>query len=138
MKLNARIAKLRIQRGARGFTFMELLIVMTIMAILVVVAVPIYMSYVKRARENVLRQDLWVMRQAIDKYTTDKEKAPQGLDDLVSAGYMREVPVDPITKEKDWVTEPEKSPANPEAPGIENVKSAAEGTDTNGTPYSDY
>jgi general secretion pathway protein G len=127
-------------RRQRGFTFLELLIVMTILAILAVVAVPVFLTNIKHARETRLHHDLVVMREAIDKYTVDKEKAPQSLQELVSAGYLKFLPEDPITKSTDtWRIEMETETILPDAtPGIRDVKSGAEGTDSNGKPYSEY
>ncbi|HWQ31649.1 MAG TPA: prepilin-type N-terminal cleavage/methylation domain-containing protein [Blastocatellia bacterium] len=126
--------------GERGFSLMELVIVMTILAILATVAVPIYNTHVKHAREVTLKQDLDAMRRAIDNYTVDKQRAPQSLQDLVSSGYLRMVPVDPLTKSADtWVTEQEDTPFSPDAPiGIKNVRSGAEGADSEGKAYSEY
>lgn len=125
---------------ARGFTFMELLIVMTVIAILATVAIPVYNTHIRRAKEVVLQQNLYEMRRAIDNYTVDKEQAPQSLQDLVSAGYLRAIPVDPLTKSADtWVTEMESEPPGPDVPaGIKDVRSGAEGVGTNGIPYSQY
>jgi general secretion pathway protein G len=126
--------------GQGGFTFLELLIVMTILAILATVAIPAYLNNIKHARETRLLHDLWVMREAIDKYTVDKERAPQSLQDLVTAGYLRAVPEDAISKTADtWQLEMETEKLTQDAPaGIRNVKSGAEGADSNGKPYSEY
>jgi general secretion pathway protein G len=123
-----------------GFTFLELLIVMTIMAILAAVAIPTYLTNIKRAREVRLQGDLFMMRNALDKYTVDKEKAPQSLGDLVSAGYLRAIPEDAITKSVEtWEIEMESETLSADTPaGIRNVKSGAPGTDSNGKPYSEY
>ena len=86
----------------RGFTIVELLIVMSIMAILISVAVPIYRTHVQHAREAVLKQNLFTLRSLISQYGLDKQKAPQSLDDLVQAGYLKQIPVDPITGQRDW------------------------------------
>ena len=86
----------------RGFTIIELLIVMSIMAILISVAVPIYRIHMQHAREAVLKQNLFTLRSLISQYGLDKQKAPQSLDDLVQAGYLKELPVDPITGQRDW------------------------------------
>jgi len=119
---------------------MELVIVMTVMAILMAVAIPIYITHIKRAKEVVLKQNLDEMRRAIDKFTVDKEHGPSSLDDLVSAGYLRNVPIDPIANSSDtWRTEMETETTSPDvAPGIKDVKSGAEGTDSTGKSYSEY
>ncbi|HEX4949339.1 MAG TPA: prepilin-type N-terminal cleavage/methylation domain-containing protein [Blastocatellia bacterium] len=124
----------------RGFTLMELVIVMTVIAILVSVAVPVYVTYVKRAKEVVLMNDLDEMRRAIDKYTADKEKAPQSLQDLVTGGYLRRVPEDPITKSSEtWEIEMETEAPRPGVPaGIANVRSGADGAGTDGRAYKEY
>ena len=89
-----------------GFTLMELMIVMLIIGILMMVAIPRFEASVKQAREAVLKEDLHVMRAAIDSYTMDKQKAPNSLDDLTQDGYLREIPIDPFTHTKDsWVTD---------------------------------
>jgi general secretion pathway protein G len=119
---------------------MELVIVMTVIAILLAVAIPIYITHIKRAKEVVLKQNLDEMRRAIDKFTVDKERAPATLEELVSAGYLRSVPIDPVANSADaWRTEMETETASPDvAPGIKDVKSSAEGTDATGKAYSEY
>src|SRR5471032_2666423 len=87
--------------GERGFTLMELIIVMAVIGILLTIAIPAYLQSIKKAKEAVLKEDLHTMRTAIDQYTVDKEKAPQGLDDLVQAGYLKVVPIDPMTNRSD-------------------------------------
>lgn len=126
--------------GERGFTLMELVIVMTVIAILLAVAIPVYITHIQRAREVVLKQDLDEMRRAIEKFRVDKERAPATLDELVTAGYLRSVPIDPITKTADsWQVEMETDAPSPDAaPGIANVRSGAEGSDSTGKPYSEY
>src|ERR1700744_1919899 len=84
-------------RRQEGFTLVELMVVMLIIGVLAAIAIPSYISSLKAAREAVLKEDLHVMRQAIDSYTMDKEKGPQSLDDLVQSGYLKEVPNDPMT-----------------------------------------
>ena len=125
---------------SRGFTLMEIVIVMTVISILLAVAIPIYMTHVRRAKEVVLKTNLDEMRRAIDKYTVDKEKAPSSLADLVSAGYLRKIPDDPLTRSAEtWRTEMETETTSPEvAPGIKDVRSGAEGSDSEGKPYSEY
>ena len=129
-----------LESRARGFTLMEIVIVMTVISILLAVAIPIYMTHIKRAKEVVLRTNLDEMRRAIDKYTVDKEKAPSSLADLVSAGYLRKIPDDPLTRSAEtWRTEMETETTSPEvAPGIKDVRSGAEGSDSEGKPYSEY
>ena len=129
-----------LESRARGFTLMEIVIVMTVISILLAVAIPIYMTHIKRAKEVVLRTNLDEMRRAIDKYTVDKEKAPSSLADLVSAGYLRKIPDDPLTRSAEtWRTEMETETTSPEvAPGIKDVRSGAEGSDSEGKPYAEY
>ena len=119
----------------------ELMIVIFIILILMAIAVPRFEASVVRAREATLRTDLDTLRKCIDAYTLDKERAPQSLDDLVSAGYLREIPVDPFTRQRDtWVTVQEDlySSIDQTEPGITDVHSGASGTGTDGTPYSSW
>jgi general secretion pathway protein G len=124
-----------------GFTLIELLIVMTIIAILATMAIPRFASAIKHAREAVLKEDLHVMRSAIDSYTMDKQKAPQSLEDLVQDGYLKAIPQDPMTYSKDtWVTNTSDamSTVDQTEPGIDDVHSGSEDTDSNGQPYSSW
>src|SRR5438046_5640698 len=119
----------------------ELLIVLALIVILATMGMTQYRNSVVHAKEAVLKQDLFRMRDAIDQYYADKGKYPSTLDALVSEGYMRKLPEDPFTKSSDtWVTEPaEPDPSNPGAdPGVYNVKSSAPGTALDGTSYSDW
>src|SRR4030088_2629353 len=95
------VRKLKTGR-ASGFTLLEMMIVMIIMGILLSIALPIYNQALVRARESVLRNDLFEMRKLISQYTLDKQKAPQSLEDLVSAGYIKAIPKDPMTNEANW------------------------------------
>lgn len=124
----------------RGFTLIELLIVMAVIATLVAVAVPIYQKSVIRAKESVLKQNLFSMRTVIDEYTYDKAKAPQALDDLVKEGYLRQVPVDPMTGSADWevVMEDAVTSVNQTEPGIFDVRSGSDGKSLDGTVYSEW
>jgi general secretion pathway protein G len=127
--------------GARGFTLVELLIVISLISILAAMGLVQYKNSVQSSREAVLRTDLFRMRDAIDQYYADKGKYPSAIDALVSDGYMRKVPEDPITKSSDtWVTVPaEPDPNNPSGDaGIYDVKSGAQGTALDGTNYSDW
>src|ERR1041384_8412367 len=122
-----------------GFTLLELMIVISILIILVSVALPQYQKTTMHARETMLGYDLDTMRKLIDQYSADKGKLPQSLDDLVSAGYMREVPKDPITDNKDWTIDTGDDPYSTEGgTGVTNVHSAASEVSTNGTPYSEW
>jgi general secretion pathway protein G len=124
-----------------GFTLLELLIVMTIIAVLAVVAIPKFSAAIKMAREAVLKEDLHVMRSAIDSYTMDKQKAPQSLEDLVQDGYLKAVPEDPFTRSKDsWVTDSNGAlySLDQTDPGIDDVHSGSQELDANGQPYSTW
>ncbi|MGA2881156.1 MAG: type II secretion system protein [Bryobacteraceae bacterium] len=124
-----------------GFTFIELMIVMAIIAILMAVALPIYTRSIIRSKESVLKNNLYTLRTVIDEYTYDKQKAPQTLEDLVSDGYLRQVPIDPITGTADsWklIMEDASNTVNQTQPGIFDVRSGADGTSLEGTPYSDW
>jgi general secretion pathway protein G len=125
----------------RGFTLVELLIVISLISILAAMGLVQYKNSVTSTKESVLRTDLFRMRDAIDQYYADKGKYPSSLDSLVSDGYMRKIPEDPITKAADtWQTVPaEPDPSNPSAePGIYDVKSGAQGQSLDGTAYSDW
>ena len=123
-----------------GFTLLELMVVIAIIVILLGLAAGRYERSVLSTREAVLKQDLREMREAIQRYTLDKQAAPQSLDDLVAAGYLREVPVDPITRRKDWQTENEDVLLSPDqtTTGVSDVHSAAAGMSTENTPYSSW
>jgi general secretion pathway protein G len=125
----------------RGFTLLELMIVITIILILLSLGTGRYQQSVVRAKEAALKQDLAVMRQAIHQYTVDKQQAPQSLEDLVSAGYLREVPVDPFTQRKDWELVFEDLLLSPEqsTTGITDVRSRSDRVSPfEGTPYNQW
>ena len=124
-----------------GFTLMELMIVMMIIGVLTTLAIPSFVSAVRSAREAVLKEDLRVMRSAIDSYTMDKQKAPQSLDDLVQDGYLKAIPEDPMTKSRDtWVTDVSDSlhTLDQTDPGIDDVHSGSQDTGTDGQAYSTW
>lgn len=129
------------RRRRRGFTFVELMIVMAIIAVLLSVAIPIYSRSIVRAKESVLKNNLFTMRTVIDEYTYDKQKAPQTLQDLVSDGYLRQIPQDPITNSSDtWkiIPEDQGNTVNQTEPGIFDVRSGSDKTSLEGTAYSDW
>ena len=124
-----------------GFTLIELIVVIAIIMILASVAAMNYQHSVWRAREAVLRNDLFTLRSSIDQYTLDKQKAPQSLEDLVTAGYIKFIPKDPITNSTDtWVTEQEDSlmAIDQSEPGIVDVHSGADTESTDGTAYNTW
>ena len=131
----------RTHKQDAGFTLIELLIVMMIILILTGMAIPKFQSAIRNAKEAVLKEDLHVMRIAIDSYTLDKQKAPQSLEDLISDGYLKEVPQDPFTYGKDtWVTDMGDSlhSLDQSEPGIDNVHSGSQETGSDGQPYSSW
>lgn len=127
-------------RRSRGFTLLELMIVISMMIILISIAVPMYQRSIVQARESVLRSNLATLRNVISQYTLDKQKAPQSLDDLVTAGYLRQVPVDPMTRETNWevVQEDVLMAVDQQEPGIIDVHSTSSLTATDGTAYSTW
>lgn len=126
-------------RPNKGFSLLELMIAMFIMIILLSVAVPTYERSVRQARETVLRENLWQMRRAIDQYKADKGKLPSSVDDLVSAKYLHEKPIDPILEKTEWdEIQGEDAGSEEGAQGLTDVKSMADGEDMDGKPYKDY
>ncbi len=131
----------RCRRFAQGFTLLELMIVITIILILITIGAGHYQRSLLRAKEAALHHDLRVMREAIEQYTLDKQTAPQSLDDLVSAGYLREIPTDPITRRKDWRADFENVLLSPEqsGTGITDVHSTSESVSPfENSPYSSW
>jgi general secretion pathway protein G len=131
----------RSRRRSRGFTLIELMIVMSIILILISISIPIYNQSITRAKESVLRDDLFTLRSLINQYTLDKQKAPQSLDDLVSGGYLKQLPKDPFTNRSDsWTTEQEDVllSVDQQEPGITDVHSGATLTSLDGTAYNTW
>ncbi|SPE37937.1 General secretion pathway protein G [Candidatus Sulfopaludibacter sp. SbA6] len=136
-----------IRRRTCGFTFVELMVVITIIVLLISMAVPIYSNTIRRAKESVLMNNLTTLRDVIDRYTYDKQKAPQSLQDLVSDGYFKEVPYDPMTGSnttwriimETWriIMEEASQSVNQSEPGIFDVKSGSDKIGLDGTPYSE-
>lgn len=127
--------------GLRGFTFIELMVVLTIIVVLVTMAIPIYQKSILRAKESVLKNNLFTIRTVVDNYTYDKQKAPQTLRDLVTEGYLRDVPMDPMTgSNQSWKTIMEDSTqsVNQSEPGIFDIRSGSDKIGLDGTPYSDW
>jgi len=124
----------------RGFTLLELMIVISIIMILMAIAVPVYNQSVIQSREAVLRSNLSTLRNVISQYTLDKQKAPQSLDDLVTAGYLRQIPIDPMTRLPNWevVQEDVMLAVDQQDPGITDVHSASSGNASDGTAYSSW
>jgi general secretion pathway protein G len=130
------------KQQSRGFTLIELMIVISIILILVSVALPVYQRSIWRARESVLKQNLFALRSVISQYTLDKQKAPQSLEDLVTGGYFRQIPNDPITGRNDtWTVEEETDTimaVDQQEPGIFDVHSGSTGVGSDGTAYNTW
>ena len=130
-----------LRRSLRGFTFVELMVVITIIVLLITMAVPIYNRTILRAKESVFMSNLNSIRQVIDSYTYDKQKAPQSLQDLVTEGYFKEVPFDPMTgSNSTWRTIQEEATqsVSQSEPGIFDVKSGSDKIGLDGRPYSEW
>jgi general secretion pathway protein G len=132
----------RSSKQSRGFTLIELMIVISMMLILVSIAIPAYNRSILHAKEGVLRQNLFTMRSLISQYTLDKQKAPESLDDLVTAGYIKQIPVDPFTGRSDsWTADQEDytlSVDTQDTSGIKDVHSGSSQISTDGTAYSTW
>ena len=124
-----------------GFTLVELMVVMLIIGVLAAIAIPSFISSIKNAKEAVLKEDLHVLRNAIDSYTMDKSKAPQSLDDLVQSGYLKTIPKDPMTHSSEtWVTSTDDTLQSIDQtdPGVNDVHSGSEEVGSDGQPYSTW
>jgi general secretion pathway protein G len=138
-QMENRLAKIR--RAIGGFTLIELMVVMAIISVLLAIALPIYSKSITRAKESVLRNNIFTLRSMIDEYTVDKQKAPETLQDLVSEGYLRQIPQDPMTgSDQTWRLIMEDTPVGGQnsAPGIFDVRSGSDKTALDGTNYSDW
>jgi general secretion pathway protein G len=127
------------KRQDAGFTLVELMIVMAIIGVLATLAVPSFVGALRQAREAVLKEDLHVLRTAIDSYTADKQKAPQAIQDLIQDGYIKSIPEDPMTHSKEtWVTNSSDmlSSIDQTDPGIDDIHSGSQDVGSDGQPYS--
>jgi general secretion pathway protein G len=137
MALHTRIGK----HSRRGFTLIELMVVMAVISIIVSMAVPMYQKSIIRSKESVLKNNLFTMRTVIDEYTYDKQKAPQSLQDLVTEGYLRAVPIDPMTNsDQTWrpVMEDSSNTTSQSEPGLFDVHSGSDQKSLEGSPYSEW
>src|SRR5215469_2062621 len=135
------ISRRRFNRTAwRGFSMLELMVVITIMIIIMAIAVPAYQHHIIESGESVLKQNLYTLDNVIEQYRLDQRQSPQSLDDLVSKGYLHQLPVDPMTGKADWTTEQEdlETAVDPQQPGISRVHSASSGTALDGEAYSTW
>ena len=135
------VRRFDLKRALRGFTLIELMVVMAIISILLAIALPIYQKSIIRSKESVLRSNLFTLRTMIDEYTIDKQHAPQTLQDLVSEGYLRQVPQDPMTgSDQTWkiIMEDTAIGGANSPPGIFDVKSGSDKTALDGSAYADW
>lgn len=126
--------------GAWGFTLIEMVIVISMILVLLAIALPMYNQSITRSREATLRENLHTLNKLIDQYSLDKKKAPQSLDDLVAAGYLKSIPNDITGKSDTWKTDPEdpQNAMDPNEPGIAGVHSGSGSTASDGTTYSSW
>ena len=131
----------RSSRPRAGFTFVELTVVIAIIVILITIAIPIYSKTIQRSKESVLKNNIFTLQSVIDSYTYDKRKAPGSLRDLVEAGYLREVPIDPMTgSSQTWrlIMEDSNQAVDQSAPGIFDIRSGSDKTSLDGSAYADW
>jgi len=129
------------KRLQRGFTLIELMVVMFIISVLLAIAVPVYQKSILRSKETVLHHNLFTIRQMIDEYTIDKQKAPDSLQELVSEGYLRQIPQDPMTNsDQTWRTVMEETPVagSSGSPGLYDVHSGSDKKALDGSNYADW
>lgn len=125
---------------ASGFTFIEMVMVIVVMGILLGIAIPVYQAQILTSKEAVLKHNLAILRERLDQFKADRNKLPSSLQELVEGGYLREIPDDPMTGDKEWEEVfAEYDPNEPDAePGIEDVRSRSPETGSNGTPYAEW
>lgn len=136
-----KIALKFVKSGQRGFTLIELMVVMFIISVLLAIAVPVYQKSIIRSKETVLHHNLFTIRSMIDEYTIDKQKAPDSLQELVSEGYLRQIPQDPITNsDQTWRTVMEETPVGGSSgtPGLYDVHSGSDKKSLDGSNYADW
>lgn len=137
--MTGKLQQARSSAKTAGFTLLELMIVISIIIILASITLPQYQKTIIHTRETVLKDDLRTIRSLIDQFAADKGRLPQSLDEIVSEGYMREIPIDPFTGEKDWALTTGEDPNSLEgSQGVTDVHSASAETSTEGTPYSEW
>jgi len=128
------------EHGTRGYTLIELIIVMAIVSILMAIAIPQYQKSIRRTKETLLHSNIQTLRTVIDEYTFDKKKAPQTLNDLVAEGYLRAIPIDPIMGNDNWrtINEDSLTAVDQTEPGIYDIRSQSDLISLEGTPYSEW
>jgi general secretion pathway protein G len=127
-------------RGESGFTFIEMVMVIVVMGILVGIAIPVYQAQVRSSKEAVLKHNLAVLRERLDQFKADRNKYPASLSELVQAGYLKEIPTDPMTGSAEWEEVfTDYDPDEPDAePGVQDVRSRSEEAGTDGRPYAEW